>query len=52
MGVVRIDDQLLKKVKLALKEESNKYKYGSVAALINSMIYEQLQKEKKVNKAK
>ena len=47
MGVVRIDDELLKKVKITLKQEGNKYKYGSVAALINSMIYEQLQKHGK-----
>ncbi len=42
MGVVRIDDVLLKKVKLALKEEENKYKYSSIASFINSMIYEKL----------
>jgi hypothetical protein len=42
MGVVRIDDELLKKLKDILKREENKYKYGSVAALVNCAIYEKL----------
>ena len=45
MAVVRIDDELLIKLKQVLKKAGNKYKYGSIANLINSMIYEQLQKE-------
>ena len=45
MAVVRIDDDILKKLKLFLKKEGNKYKYGSLANLINSIIYEELQKE-------
>jgi len=45
MAVVRIDDDLLKKVKSLLKKEDNKYKYGSLANLLNSMIYNQLKKE-------
>ena len=42
MGVVRLDDNLLKKVKQVLKEEANKYKYGSVSAFINVLVYEKL----------
>ncbi len=45
MGVVRIDDDLLKKLKLQLSSEENKYKFGSLAAFINSIIYEKLKKE-------
>ncbi len=47
MGVVRLDDVLLKKVKQILKEEDNKYKYGSVASFINSLVYEKLKGVKK-----
>jgi hypothetical protein len=47
MAVVRIDDELLKKAKLMLKKEGNKYKYGSISAFLNSMVYEQLKKEVK-----
>jgi len=42
MGVIRIDDELLKKLKDVLKKEENKYKYNSVAALASSLVYEKL----------
>jgi hypothetical protein len=44
LGVIRIDDELLKKLKLELAKDENKYKYGSLAAFINSIIYEKLKK--------
>ena len=49
MAVVRIDDELLKKVKSLLKNQDNKYKYGSLASFLNSMIHEQLKKEENKN---
>jgi len=49
MGVVRIDDSLLKRIKQALKEEDNKYKYGSVSSFLNYLIYQEL---KEVNPPK
>ena len=42
MGVVRIDDKLLKEIKALLEKECNQYQYPSVAAFINSTIYEKL----------
>jgi len=49
MGVVRIDDNLLKNIKDILKKEDNKYKYGSISNFINSAIYEKLkQKQEEV----
>ena len=47
MGVVRIDDELLRKIKIEMKKDENKYKYGSIASFINSLIYEKLKKEQK-----
>lgn len=44
MGVVRIDDKLLKELKDILRKEENKYRYGSIASFINSIIYEKLKK--------
>lgn len=46
MAVVRIDDDLLKKIKQELKKEENRYKYGSIASFINSLIHEKLQEDK------
>jgi len=42
MGVVRVDDDLLKKVKQILKEDGNRYKYGSVSSFLNYLIYQEL----------
>jgi len=47
MAVVRIDDELLMRVRKVLKKEDNRYKYGSLASLINSMIFDQLKVEDK-----
>ena len=48
MGVVRIDDKLLKEIKELIEKGSNKYQYPSVAAFINNTIYEKLNKKKGV----
>ena len=42
MAVVRIDDELLKKLKEFLKRDENRYKYNSISSLINYIIYEKL----------
>lgn len=47
MGVVRIDDDLLQKIKRILGKEGNKYKYGSIASFINYSLYEKLKEEDK-----
>lgn len=47
MGVVRIDDKLLSEIKKVLKEEDNKYRYGSIASFINSVIHESLKEREK-----
>jgi len=46
MGVVRVDDKLLKRIKELLKEDENKYKYGSLSNFLNSIIYDKLKEEK------
>ena len=46
MAVVRVDDKLLKEVKQLLKNEENKYKYGSIASFINSVLYDKLKEDK------
>lgn len=50
MGVVRIDDKLLRQLKEFLKREDNKYKYGSLANYINSIIYYNLKLQSKRDK--
>ena len=50
MGVVRIDDKLLKEIKSLLEKEGNQYQYPSVAAFINSTIYEKLVSNNKKKK--
>jgi len=47
MGVVRIDDSLLKKLREILKKEENKYKYNSLSSLINSIVHERILDESK-----
>ena len=42
MATVRIDDDLLEKVKKWLDNNGNKYKFPSVTAFINNSIYEKL----------
>jgi len=46
MGVVRIDDELLKKVKEWMKKSENKYRYSSASAFINRAVYEKLKRLK------
>ncbi len=45
MGVVRIDDELLKKLKEMLKKEENKYRYSSIASFVNSIVHEKIKLE-------
>lgn len=47
MGVVRIDDELLKNLKELLKKEDNRYRYSSVASFINYIVHEKIKEEKK-----
>ena len=44
MAVVRIDDELLKKIKEYLDTNTNRYRYPSLSAFINNVIYEKLNK--------
>ncbi len=44
MAVVRIDDDLLKRVKQFLGANSNKYQYPTVSCFVNNIIYEKLNK--------
>ena len=44
MGVVRLDDRLLKEIRELLKKEENKYKYGSISSFINYVIFQELNK--------
>ena len=47
MAVVRIDDVLLKKLKEMLKKDENKYKYGSLAAFVNSIVHDKIKSGEK-----
>lgn len=49
MAVVRIDDNLLKRIKEYLQRNDNRYQYPSISSFINNVIYEKLnnKKEKK-----
>jgi hypothetical protein len=47
MGVVRIDDDLLKNLKELLKKEENKYRYSSIASFVNQIVHEKIKEEKK-----
>lgn len=42
MGVVRIDDNLIKEVHQWLDKNGNKYKHPSLSAFVNYAIYEKL----------
>ncbi len=44
MGVVRVDDKLMKKVQEWLDKNGNKYKHPTLSAFVNSAIYEKLRK--------
>jgi len=44
MGVVRVDDKLIKRVHEWLDKNGNKYKHPTISAFVNNAIYEKLQK--------
>ncbi|MEM2963650.1 MAG: hypothetical protein QXW70_02130 [Candidatus Anstonellales archaeon] len=46
MGVVRIDDKLIKEVQAWLNKNGNKYKHPTVSAFVNNAVYEKLNKLK------
>ena len=46
MGVVRVDDKLLKEVQKWLDENGNKYKHPTISAFVNNAIYEKLKRLK------
>lgn len=52
MAVVRIDDKLLREIKGFVEREENRYKYPSVSAFLNLVIYEKMHEisEKKKKK--
>jgi len=52
MGVVRLDDKLLKEVQEWLDENGNKYKHPTMSAFVNNAVYEKLQKLKTDNEKK
>ena len=47
MGVVRIDDKLIKEVQKWLEENGNKYKHPTLSAFVNNAVYEKLKRLKK-----
>lgn len=47
MGVVRIDDKLIKNVQEWLDENGNKYKHPTISAFVNNAVYEKLKGVKK-----
>jgi len=54
MGVVRIDDKLVKDVQEWLDENGNKYKHPTLSAFVNNAVYEklkQLKESKRENRA-
>ena len=42
MGVVRIDDKLIKEVQEWLDENGNKYKHPTLSSFVNNAVYEKL----------
>ena len=42
MGVIRIEDNLHKKVQEWIDKNGNKYKFPSIAAFVNNAVYEKL----------
>ena len=44
MGVVRIDDKLIKEVQEWLDQNGNKYKHPTISAFVNNAVYEMLKK--------
>jgi len=52
MGVVRIDDKLIKEVQEWLDENGNKYKHPTIAAFVNNAVYEKLKELKNKKEVK
>lgn len=50
MGVVRIDDKLIKEVQGWLKDNGNKFKHPTISAFVNNAVYEKLKQLKKEEK--
>jgi len=50
MGVVRIDDKLIKEVQDWLDKNGNKYKHPTLSAFVNNAVYEKLKEVKKEGK--
>ncbi|MBI2972072.1 MAG: hypothetical protein HYY37_06640 [Candidatus Aenigmarchaeota archaeon] len=42
MAVVRLDDHLLEEIKKFLEKDDNKYRYPSVSAFLNFLVYEKM----------
>lgn len=49
MGVVRVDDTILERIRKIIKNPNNRYKYRSIASFINMVLYDKL-KQQEVNK--
>ena len=47
MAVVRIADKLLREIKLFLDKDENRYQYPSIAAFVNTAIYEKLNNKRR-----
>ena len=47
MGVVRINDKLIKEVKEWLDKNGNQYKHPTLSAFVNNAVYEKLKELKK-----
>ncbi|MBT5029745.1 hypothetical protein HON03_00610 [archaeon] len=47
MGVIRIDDELQKRIEKWIKENGNKYQFSSISSFVNNAVYEKL---KRLNK--
>lgn len=50
MGVVRVDDELIKEIQEWLIQNGNKYEHPNISSFVNKAVYEKLKKNKKVKK--
>jgi predicted nucleotide-binding protein (sugar kinase/HSP70/actin superfamily) len=50
MGVVRIDDKLIKDIQKWLGENGHKYKFPTLSAFVNNAVYEKLKELKSKKK--
>ena len=49
MGVIKIDDELLKKIKAYIKEGDNRFDFPNVKAFVDKAVYNYLKKLNKKN---